>query len=157
VSRENVFEAQMKWDAEDPDGFRAGVADISKALGITDLAVRIFDVPPGQSVCPYHYEYEQEWLLVLEGSIVLRSPGGEEVLSKGDITAFPAGPSGAHKTTNRGDHAARLMMFSSARVPALAVYPDSDKLGVFLDDGDAADEVLLHRRDGSVGYYDGEV
>jgi uncharacterized cupin superfamily protein len=87
---------------------------------------------------------------------VLRTPAGEETLGRGDVTAFPAGPTGAHKTTNRGESPARLMMFSSARVPALAVYPDSDKLGVFLDDADVADEVMLHRRDGSVGYYDGE-
>jgi len=54
VSNHNVFEAQVKWDGEDPEGHRSRVADISTALGITDLSVRIFEVPPGQSVCPYH-------------------------------------------------------------------------------------------------------
>ncbi|MGO9487882.1 MAG: cupin, partial [Solirubrobacteraceae bacterium] len=63
-------------------------------------------------------------------------------------------PRGAHKTTNRGDATARLLMFSSAREPAVAVYPDSDKLGVWT--GNEADQVILHRRDGAVDYYQGE-
>ncbi len=46
-------------------------------------------------------------------------------------------------------------MFSSAREPAVAVYPDSDKIGVW--SGNDADKLMVHRRDGSVGYYDGEV
>jgi uncharacterized cupin superfamily protein len=34
----------------------------------------IYDLATGQSSCPYHYEYEAEWLLVLDGTIVLRAP-----------------------------------------------------------------------------------
>jgi hypothetical protein len=45
-------------------------------------------------------------------------------------------------------------MFSSAREPAVAVYPDSNKIGVW--PGNEADKVMLHRRDGAVGYYEGE-
>jgi hypothetical protein len=46
------------------------------------------------------------------------------------------------------------MMWSSAREPAVAVYPDSDKIGVWT--GNESDEFMLRRADGSVGYYDGE-
>jgi hypothetical protein len=42
-------------------------------------------------------------------------------------------------------------LFSSAREPAVTVYPDSDMIGVL-----KSDHVILHRSDGSVGYYDGE-
>ncbi len=45
-------------------------------------------------------------------------------------------------------------MFSSAREPSVAVYPDSDKIGVW--PGNEADKVMLHRADGNVDYYDGE-
>ena len=48
----------------------------------------------------------------------------------------------------------RSMMFSSAREPAVAVYPDSDKIGVW--PGNPEDEVMLRRADGAVGYWDGE-
>jgi hypothetical protein len=45
-------------------------------------------------------------------------------------------------------------MFSSSREPAVAVYPDSDKIGVW--PGTAEDKVMLRRRDGQVDYWDGE-
>jgi hypothetical protein len=44
-------------------------------------------------------------------------------------------------------------MFSSARVPAVSVYPDSNKLGVW--PGDERDE-LIFRRDTAVPWSDGE-
>ena len=45
-------------------------------------------------------------------------------------------------------------MWSSSREPAVAVYPDSDKIGVW--PGNEADTLLLRRADGARGYYDGE-
>ena len=27
----------------------------------------VYDLKPGRSSCPYHYEYEEEWLLVIDG------------------------------------------------------------------------------------------
>ena len=56
--------------------------------------------------------------------------------------------------TNRGETPARLLMFSSSREPAVAVYPDSDKIGVWVPGG--ADNVMLRREEGNVEYYDGE-
>ena len=44
---------------------------------------------------------------------------------------FPAGPSGAHKVMNRSGEPARTLLFSSARTPAVSVYPDSDTVGVW--------------------------
>ena len=45
-------------------------------------------------------------------------------------------------------------MFSSSREPAVAVYPDSDKIGVWPGNDD--DKVMLRRAGGHVDYYDGE-
>ncbi len=47
-----------------------------------------------------------------------------------------------------------LLMFSSSHEPAVAVYPDSDKIGVWVPGG--ADNLMLRRADGHVPYYDGE-
>jgi uncharacterized cupin superfamily protein len=151
----NVLTADHEYDREDPPGYRAGSLHLTRALGAAALAVRSIVLAPGETVCPYHYEYEEEWLLVLEGTIVLRTPDGEQELIAGDAAAFPPGPDGAHKTSNRGEQTARLVMFSSAREPAFAVYPDSDKIGAW--SGNKDDEVLMFRRDGDVGYYDGEI
>jgi uncharacterized cupin superfamily protein len=150
----NVLTDDFEYDETDPEGYRCGVAQVGKAAGGEDLAIKSFELPPGESVCPYHYEYAEEWLLVLEGDVVVRTPEGEQELHRGDLVRFAPGPGGAHKATNGGQSTARIMMFSSAREPAVAVYPDSDKIGVW--PGNDADRVMLRRADGSVDYYDGE-
>ena len=48
---------------------------------------------------------------------------------------------------------ARLLLWSSARVPAVSVYPDSDKVGVF--PGDDADD-LIFKRGTAVSWSEGE-
>ncbi len=127
---------------------------LARALEAKELSVNLFEIPPGESLCPYHYEYNEEWLLVLDGDLLLRVPDGEEQIGRGDVVAFPAGPEGAHKLTNRAEAPARIVMFSSAHEPAVAVYPDSDKIGVW--SGNDADSFMLRRGDGHVGYFEGE-
>jgi uncharacterized cupin superfamily protein len=130
-----------------------GRVDASQAVGSNATAMYIYDVEPGRSSSTYHYEYEEEWLLVLDGTLVLRAPDGEQTLERGDLVCFPAGPAGAHKVMNRSESNARILMFSSARVPAVTVYPDSDKIGVW--PGDNANE-LIFKRGTAVPYSAGE-
>jgi uncharacterized cupin superfamily protein len=155
LRKANVFGPPFAYDDTDPTGYCAGIAHLDEAVGGEALAVKAFELPPGQSVCPYHYEYEEEWLLVLAGAVLVRTPAGEQELIAGEIVCFAPGPSGAHKVSNRGVQPARIVMFSSAREPAVTVYPDSDKIGVW--PGNPEDRVMLRREDGQVGYYDGEV
>jgi uncharacterized cupin superfamily protein len=155
LRRSNIYEADFEYDPEDPPGYRGGAVRLTQALGAQELSVNAFEIPPGESLCPYHYEYVEEWLLVLDGDLLLRTPDGEEQIGRGDVIAFAAGPEGAHKLTNRSDASAQIVMFSSARVPAVGVYPDSDKIGVWT--GNDADDLMLRRADGNVGYYEGEV
>jgi uncharacterized cupin superfamily protein len=154
TTRPNLHSAEFEYDDEDPPGYRSGIARVGVAAGGRELAVKLFELPPAESLCPYHYEYVEEWLLVLEGELELRTPAGTEQLRSGDLASFPAGPEGAHKTTNRGQTTARFVMFSSAQEPSVAVYPDSDKIGVWVPGG--ADNVMLRRGDGHVAYFDGE-
>jgi uncharacterized cupin superfamily protein len=150
----NVFSDPADADGDEPDGYRSRVARVGAAVGGRALAVKVYELPPGQSVCPYHYEFEEEWMLVLDGSVTVRTPDGEQELARGAIACFAPGPGGAHKVTNRGEGQSRVMMFSSAAEPAVAVYPDSGKLGVW--PGNPADELMFRRADGGVGYWDGE-
>lgn len=150
----NVHTAQFELEGSEPPGYRAGEAPVGRAAGGRELTVRLYEVPPQESLCPYHYEFEEEWLLVLDGEVVLRTPAGERTLPRGELVCFPRGPTGAHKVTNRSDQAARVLMFSSSREPAVAVYPDSDKVGVWPGSGESG--LMLHRSDGNVEYWDGE-
>jgi uncharacterized cupin superfamily protein len=94
----------------------------------------LYDVDPGESL-PYHYEYVEEWLLVVGGKIAVRTPETDVELTLGDLVRYPAGPEGAHQVTNRSDATARVLLFSKAAVPAVSVYPDADTIGVWPDDG----------------------
>ena len=132
---------------------RDGRIDVARELGSTETAMYVYDLAPGESLSPYHYEYAEEWLLVVAGSVVVRRPGGEQTLQAGDLVGFPAGPAGAHRVMNRGDTPARTLLFSSARVPAVSVYPDSDKIGVW--PGNDEDD-LIFLRDSAVSWSHGE-
>jgi uncharacterized cupin superfamily protein len=117
--------------------------DVARTLGSSATSMFIYDLAPGQRQSPYHYEYEEEWLLVVDGTLVLRAPDGEHTLERGHVVCFPAGPAGAHQLMNRSESPARTLMFSSARAPAVSVYPDSDKIGVW--PGDEENDLVFSR------------
>lgn len=154
MRRFNIAAPPFAYDPEDPDGFRAGMFRFGPDAGAQKTGTSIYELPPGQAICPYHYEYgEEEWLLVLEGRPTLRTPDGTEQLAPWDILCFPEGPAGAHSVRNDTDETARVMMYSTVSPTAVSVYPDSDKLGVWVGN---PDDKLLFRRATALDYYDGE-
>jgi uncharacterized cupin superfamily protein len=108
-----------------------GRIDVGRATGSTESLMFIYDLAPGESSSPYHYEYDEEWLLVVDGTVVVRTPDGEHTLERGELARFPSGPEGAHKVMNRSDAPARTLLFSSSKGLAVSVYPDSDTIGVW--------------------------
>jgi uncharacterized cupin superfamily protein len=154
MARFNVHRADYTYAPDRPDGYRCGTQRFTPLIGGSAITGTVYEVPAGESTIPYHYEYgAEEWLLVLDGRPTLRHPDGEDELEPGDLVCFPEGPAGAHKVTNHGDEPARVMIISTYSRPAIAVYPDSDKLGVWSPDGDEG----LFRRETTVDYYDREV
>jgi uncharacterized cupin superfamily protein len=132
MERVNIFSAEN----------RDGRVDVGRAVGSTETLMFIYDLAPGQASSPYHYEFEEEWLLVVDGTVVLRAPDGEHTLERGDLVRFPPGPAGAHKLMNRSESPARTLLFSaSGPGVGVSVYPDSDTIGVF-----TADEELIFER-----------
>src|SRR5262249_62321959 len=77
MRRVNVNTADLEYDDRDPEGYRAGGLKVSEDLGAKLMAGSVYEVPPGQANCPYHYEFDEEWLLVLAGTITVRHPTGE--------------------------------------------------------------------------------
>jgi uncharacterized cupin superfamily protein len=154
MRRINISAPEFAYDETDPDGFRSGMARLGPDLGAKQLGTTVYELPPGQSVCPYHYEYaEEEWLLVLEGSPTLRHPEGSDELEPWDVVCFPTGPEGAHGIRNDTNEPVRLLMWSSVIYPAATVYPDSDKIGIWT--GNKEDD-LMARRESGVEYFDRE-
>jgi uncharacterized cupin superfamily protein len=156
MQRTNVSSPSFEYDQEDPEGFRSGLARLGKLLGdaAEETGVSVYELPPGQAICPYHYECgEEEWLLVVEGTPTLRHPEGSERLEPWDIVFFPKGPEGAHGVRNETEETARVLMFSTVVQPTATVYPDSDKVGIWTGIPDA--DVIV-RRESKVDYFDGE-
>ena len=154
MNKLNVDELDFLYDDSDPEGFRSGMKRFGKQLGARVTGTSIYELPPGQAICPYHYEYaEEEWLIVLEGSPTLRHPAGSEPLRPWDVCVFPSGPEGAHGVRNETDEVVRVMMFSDVKWPAVTVYPDSDKVGVFTGH---EDDNALFPRSAKVDYFHDE-
>ncbi|MBE2319116.1 cupin domain-containing protein [Solirubrobacter sp. CPCC 204708] len=149
----NVHEATFQYDDEEPEGYRSGYHRFGPELDGSRLGATVYEIPPGQAVCPYHWETEEEWLLVLAGEITVRHPDGVEVLKPGDVVAFADDESGAHKTSNEGSEVARLMMWSTKDRAGYCIYPDSDKVFLFREGGKGR----RHRLGPELDYYDGEL
>ncbi len=123
-------------------------------LGAKQTGTSVYELAPGQALCPYHYEYaEEEWLLVLEGNPTVRDPDGEHRLDPLDLVFFERGPAGAHRVQNDSEETARVMMYSTVLHPAATVYPDSDKIAVWTGN---KDDDLIVRRSSGVEYFEGE-
>jgi uncharacterized cupin superfamily protein len=129
LRRFNLFAAELQHDADDPEGYRTGYSRLGPGVGASMLAGTVYELPEGQSICPYHYEHgDEEWLIVLDGRPTVRHVEGEDELDAGDVVCFVAGPEGV-------------------------IYPDSDKVGVYTED--KRDDVMV-RRESGVGYWDRE-
>ena len=155
MRRINLDELEMAYADDDPEGYRAGHNRFGPEIGASALGATVYELHEGQSICPYHYEYGcEEWAIVLRGRPTLRHPNGEDVLEPGDVVCFPEGPEGAHKLTNTEGETVRVMLLSDKPRLAMAVYPDSDKIGVFAPD--ERDDIMV-RRESGVDYYDREL
>ena len=156
MKRINLEQPQFDYPADDPDGFKGGMVRPGPDFGAKKTGVSSYELPPGQALCPYHYEWgEEEWLLVIEGRPTVRDPDGDHELAPMDLVFFKIGPEGAHRVQNDSDSIVRFLMFSDLVWPAATVYPDSDKIGIWTD-RERTDSVMV-RRSSDVDYYDGEL
>ena len=152
--RVNIASPEFSTTPDDPEGFRSRGMRIGPQVGASTTGMSVYELPPGQAICPYHYENpEEEWLLVLEGRPTLRHPGGEDVLEPWDVVFFPSGPAGAHAVRNDTESPTRVLMFSDRSNVAASVYPDSNKIAIWA--GNEHDNLIVRRSSG-VGYWDGE-
>jgi uncharacterized cupin superfamily protein len=154
MHRVNIAALTFTYDDEDPAGSRSGLVRFGPELGARQTGTTVYELPPGQALCPYHYEYgEEEWLLVLSGKPSVRDPDGTHQLEPDDVVFFPRGPAGAHQVRNETDDPARVLMWSTVIHPTATVYPDSDKIAIWT--GNREDDVIV-QRGSQVDYWHGE-
>jgi uncharacterized cupin superfamily protein len=150
MSDVNLYDVETEAVADRPAGYEVSIARVGSLIGASALGLSVYDLAPGQSAFPYHYELgREEWLLVLAGRPMLRDPDGEEELAPGDLVVFPEGEEGAHKVTNNTEETVRIAMISNKEEPSVSFYPDSGKVGLW-------PAGKLFRLADEVDYFDGE-
>jgi uncharacterized cupin superfamily protein len=132
--------------SSDRDGYRWRSARIGPAIDAQQIGASLYELGDGQRSFPYHLHHGmEEWMLVVSGSPVVRTPDGDRVLREGDVLCFPVGAAGAHQVTGPGT----VLIISDKPSLDVAEFPDSGKValrppGIILRTADTAD------------YWDGE-
>lgn len=127
----NLRELELPGDPDFfPEAHRFTGRSLTEDAGAKVTGLAVYELPPGIKHWPYHLEIvEEEWLLVIEGEVMLRTPEGERVLRAGDVACFPAGA--AHGVRNDSEAPARFAMPSTQPQSGDgAIYPDSGKFAI---------------------------
>ena len=118
---------------------------LGQAAGLTQFGVNLVTLQPGaRSSLRHWHKAEDEFVMVLEGELVLLQDEGEYHLRPGDCAAWKAGDPNGHCFVNRTDAPARFLVVGSKAAHEIATYSDVDMV-MELKDG----TMSLTYRDGT--------
>ena len=106
-------------------------ARLAEQAGAEHLGLTVYELPPGTGMHFHYHLQREELLVVLEGTLTVRTADGWEDVPEGEVRAFPRGERGAHGYENRTDSPVRLLMFSEQNAPNVSVYPDASQVGIY--------------------------
>jgi uncharacterized cupin superfamily protein len=115
-----------------PEPFRAVVAGRSRqrlgnVVGLDQFGVNLTRLKPGAQSSQRHWHAaEDEFVFILEGTLVLCENDGETVLTAGDAAGFKAGVANGHCLVNRSGEDAVYLEIGTRAVREQAEYPDID-------------------------------
>jgi uncharacterized cupin superfamily protein len=124
---------EFKADINKIDNFRLFTASPRLATSVNSKNL-IFDLRllnPGQFSFPYHFHRNaEELMMVISGSMTLRSPGGLEIVTKGDIIFIEMGETGAHQFYNHTSEPCSYLDVRTLYGIDVVEYPDSGKINI---------------------------
>jgi uncharacterized cupin superfamily protein len=142
-------------DVREHGGFNVRRARLGLQTGAVRVGASLWEVPPGQATYPYHFHLtEEEMLILLEGTLSLRTPDGWRDLEQGDVVSFPVGEAGAHQVVNRTDSTVRFLAISNSGLPEIVVQVDAGKIGAFERRADGGGIREWYRRSDAVPYFE---
>lgn len=113
-------------------GFHCRRARLGLQTGVHRVGASLWELPPGEAAYPYHFHLtEDEIVILLEGTLSLRTPEGWRELPQGEVVGFPVGEAGAHQVVNRTDSTVRFLAVSNSGAAEAVVQVDADKIGIF--------------------------
>jgi uncharacterized cupin superfamily protein len=100
---------------------------LGDAAGLTQFGVNLVRLKPGAASSQRHWhENEDEFLIVLEGELVLAEDEGETVLRAGDAAGFKAGVPNGHRLVNRSGRDGVFLVVGTRAPAERGHYPDID-------------------------------
>lgn len=119
-------------------GYPGALADIVRGRsyqrlaapgGLTQFGVNLCRVAPGSASSQRHWhEKEDEFVVMLEGELILVEEGSEQVMRPGDCATFKAGVANGHHFVNRADKDGVFVVVGTNLPNERAYYPDVDLL-----------------------------
>ena len=106
-------------------------ARLGELAGAEHLGLTVYELAPGDGMHFHYHLQREELLVVLAGTVALRTAEGWQDVGEGEVVAFPRGQRGAHGYENRTKERVRLLMFSEQNAPNVSVYPDANEVGVY--------------------------
>jgi uncharacterized cupin superfamily protein len=124
-----MSDANIWTDEWDPSEDWSGGGGRGKRLPRGErLGASVYELDPGNfNVYHFHHGCE-EMLVVLRGTMTLRTPDGERDVTQGEVVFFPTGPKGARALHNRGTETVRFLMASACLPLEVVEYPDLGKV-----------------------------
>ena len=128
----NLFNGETQDVPAGAPGDRGRAARVGRMVGGERLGMSVYDLPPGEAIGPYHWEWtDEEWAISLAGVVAFRGPDGDQTLEPGDVVCFRTGPDGAHQLRNGGDVPARVAIVSTQNEFGIVEYPEEEKVGIW--------------------------
>jgi hypothetical protein len=148
----NLF-AEHEWDNEQEREGTAPRRGDRARLGGALLGGSLYELPPGESTWPYHYEHgSEEWLLVVAGRPTLRTPDGERGSSPATSRSFPRARGRAQGDERDRRGGARRDLLVEVAVRSRRVSRQRQGRSLDREDG----YVGLVRDEPKLDYWDGE-
>jgi uncharacterized cupin superfamily protein len=128
----NLFSGDTDEVLPGAPGHPGRAARVGSKLAAERLGMSVYEIPPGEAIGPYHFEWtDEEWLIVLDGLPTVRTPEGETVLKPGEVTCFLAGPEGLHQVRNATEAPVRVAIVATNNEFGIVEYPEIEKVGIW--------------------------
>jgi uncharacterized cupin superfamily protein len=140
--------ALQAWDAPErqkrsiyPEPFASRMVGRSKRplgdlFGLKNFGVLLSTLAPGAvSALRHAHSVQDEFIYVVQGTLVLHTDEGETELTAGLCAGFPAGTGNGHRLINRSNQSASYLEVGDRTPGEQVVYPDDDLVAKFVDNG----------------------
>jgi hypothetical protein len=153
MPRVSLNRPDLKFDPDDPPSFRCGMWRFGESLGAERVGTTLYEIPPGEAVCPYHYELPaEEWLLVLDGNPTVREPEATTASSRWTSRSLRLARAVRIRSATTAPRRSACSCGERTSTPWRRL-TDSNKIGIWTRAGEGAS---MYRLGTEVDHYDGE-